>query len=884
MRSGGPRVRLLLMGTAAAVAPPGAGIARGQAAPWLAVDAAVWNRDARITAGAAIPRATPPASAGTGPAQSTPAPKPAAGTGQATPAPSPTPAPASPEPAQQPPGPAPLMPRGAVDITAPLLVNDRLIGEIDVKADAAGAGDIDAARLVTLLGDLIDPKLRAGLVARIGTRTRAPLDALSVDPMTIVYDPATLEVRVTLPPSRMLEQTLSVRGDENPEPGRFDRQASYAGGVAIGATQRFVESGPNTGRAPLLISADGFLTVGAFPGVTLQGGGLFTEVPGGRYQFERSQTRISYDSFENAVHYVAGEFTPSITGFQGGARMLGIGVARDYAGIRPFENIRPSGRGSITLERPSTVIVEVNGIETRRLRLDAGRYQLADLSAASGANDVRLFVEDDLGRREVASAAFFTASAMLAPGLTDFGFALGKSESRRTVYGGPLTATGFVRRGVNGNLTLGIGGQYAAGDWLANAEAVVGTPIGLFRGQGAYSQVAGRSGYALSLDWLHTFDVGDTTWNFTVLSSLYSRNFASPFDLQGRVNDNIWRVDARADWRRGPLTLTLAGSFARNRSRSEEQRFDLTGYYTVGRFAFTGTVGFEKIGVRAWGPRAMIGVSIRLGSRTTASVRADTRRGALVGEIGRYPVDEVGDLSGRLQVVRESDHLGLSGDARYFGNRFIASAEQSLFYAQKPNGLGTRETIVRASTFLGIADGAVAIGRPTTGNFAIYDRHKSLKGAKIVVRDESGLVLAKQDWLGAPLAPFNRAFSPVYQTYEVDPLPTGYDLGESRLAAFPGAFSGYRVAVGSDASRVVVGFLIGPDGPISGMSGNVERIGDAKAEPRPFFTNATGRFAVDSLAPGDYRMMIGDTEVARFAVSSKSEGLIDVGKLQAKAP
>lgn len=859
------------MGTAAVIAPREVVAEDAQAIPWLNASIGAWTQDARV-AGAGTDQPAPPAPK-SGP------------TGQSVPVAAPTsaPTPTAPQ-AAQPPGPAPLTPRGAVDITAPLLINDRLVGEIDVKADAAGVGDIDSGRLLKLLGDILDPKLRAALEARIGGRARVPLDALSIDPMQVVYDPATLEVRVTLPSSQMLEQMVSVRGDEIPDPARFSPQASYAGGVAVGVTQRFIESGPNTGRAPVLISADGFLTVGKFPGVTLQGGGLFTEVPGGRYTFERSQTRITYDSFKDAVHYVAGEFSPALTGFQGGARMLGIGVARDYAGIRPFENIRPSGRGSITLERPSTVIVEVNGIETRRLQLDSGRYQLSDLSAASGANDVRLFVQDDLGRREVASAAFFTASAMLAPGLTDFGFAVGRRESVRTVYGGPLTATGYVRRGINGNLTLGAGGQYAAGDWQANGEAVVGTPIGLFRGQGALSNVRGRSGYAISVDWLHTFDAGDATWNFMVLSSLYSRNFASPFDRQGRVNDNIWRVDARADWRRGPLSFTLAGTLARNRSRSEEQRVDLTAYYTRGRVSFTGTAGMEKRGVRAWGPRALIGISVQLGPRTTASIRADTRRGAIVGEIGRYPVDQVGDLSGRLQVVREFDRIGLGGDARYFGNRFIASVEQSLFYAQRPSGIGTRETVARASTFLGIADGSIALGRPTAGNFAIYDRHKSLKNSSVVIRDESGLVLAKQDWLGAPLAPFNRAFSPVYQTYDVDPLPTGYDLGESRLSAFPGAFSGYRVAVGSDESRVAVGYLIGPDGPINNMSGSVEMIGNAKATPRPFFTNATGRFAVDSLAPGEYRMLIGGTEVARFAIASKSEGLVDVGKLQAKTP
>jgi hypothetical protein len=76
-----------------------------------------------------------------------------------------------------------------------------------------------------------------------------------------------------------------------------------------------------------------------------------------------------------------------------------------------------------------------------------------------------------------------------------------------------------------------------------------------------------------------------------------------------------------------------------------------------------------------------------------------------------------------------------------------------------------------------------------------------------------------------------------------------------------------------------VGSLTGPDGPLSLASGLIEGPGATKAEPRPFFTNRAGRFVADRLAPGDYRILIDDAEVARFSIPEASEGVVNVGAL-----
>jgi hypothetical protein len=48
--------------------------------------------------------------------------------------------------------------------------------------------------------------------------------------------------------------------------------------------------------------------------------------------------------------------------------------------------------------------------------------------------------------------------------------------------------------------------------------------------------------------------------------------------------------------------------------------------------------------------------------------------------------------------------------------------------------------------------------------------------------------------------------------------------------------------------------------------------------PRPVFTNRTGRFVADGLAPGRYRLTV-EGLTFEFVVSQQTQGVVDVGTL-----
>ena len=116
-------------------------------------------------------------------------------------------------------------------------------------------------------------------------------------------------------------------------------------------------------------------------------------------------------------------------------------------------------------------------------------------------------------------------------------------------------------------------------------------------------------------------------------------------------------------------------------------------------------------------------------------------------------------------------------------------------------------------------------------------------------------------------------------------LALGYEVvvepGAGVLSTFPGFGSGYRMVVGSDASRTVVGVLSGPDGPMSLVSGYIEAVdGDQTEETRPVFTNRSGRFVGDGLAPGRYRILVRGQPVGEFTIREDQEGVVDVGEIR----
>lgn len=777
-----------------------------------------------------------------------------------------------------------VSPTSVVNLTpldVPLTLNDRFLGTISVAVDAKGDGEVDTRRLIELLEPLLSKTILAGLEDRVAGQARVWFSALVGDDFTLFFDPFQLQLAANVPVDGTNATSVRVvERDIIPRPTDFDPPSNFSAGVNISATQRYVHSA-GSGFEPLSIDMDALLNIGGFEGVTVTGGMRYDGRNEGQ-RWERREIRATRDFFASAIRATAGEFTPSSVAFQGSSRILGIGVERAYSTIRPFQNVRPIGRRDFVIDRESSVDVYVNDIRVRTIRLPAGRYDIGDFPFASGPNNVRLVVDNVGGRQEILDFNIFSGAELLSPDITEFGAAIGLREGDTRLHYRSPAATAHAYHGFSDNVTLGVNGQATDLGLQMGGAVLWGSPFGFAQVEvsGSRSLKGGGSGMAASVDYRGEFTFLSPRDLRLSLTSIYrSRNFQDAFSFDIR-NLQALQSAALVQWR-APygISMGLGYSYTKMReNRRDIHRVDANLGRTFGRFSFN-TTGSRLTDERGTEWRIALGVSVRLGRNWYGDYRFDSGANRHEMEISRSSEGRLNEISGNVRVTTERDGRSLAGRLAYINNRFDMVVNHNRIEARSDDGVSSTVSDWNIRTFLGYADGSFGLGRTVNDGFILAPLHESLKGSQLRLQSGDRIVAQSGFW-GPALVPINRAYGINRYEVKVDPLPMGYDIGAGIINTFPGYGSGYRAMIGSDASRIVTGYLAGPYGPLSLIGGMVISMDGGMPQEKPFFTNRGGRFVADRMSPGRYGLKIGDEMVGEFIVSKESEGIVDVGTIR----
>lgn len=779
----------------------------------------------------------------------------------------------------------------AFELNLPVIFQGVYISDIAANISADGTVRLRIDRLSEVLGSRISSDLRAKLSALAPDGGLASAEQISAAGVRVIYDPAALELKIDIPVE--LQGAQSVQAVEPAQqrvtPESATQPEHFSGSLTMSASQAYVHgNSANSGLGPLRVLGEAAVNLFGRKGIYGIAEIVYDEAA--QTRLSRGNAIVFHDDQASAIRYSFGDVSPVASGFQSSPVVGGISVQRNYSDLQPFRNIRPAGLFRFSLDRAAVVEVVVNGAPVRTIRLEAGQYDLSDFPFLSGLNSVELYTTDQFGRQLLVRFSQFFSAQLLNPGISEFGYSLGFPQFRNRQ--GTLsyntdrpTVSAYFRRGFSQELTAGINFEGDRSRFTAGAEGSWAAPIGTFSIIAALSHDEQRSwGRQMLLAYEASFSRFGPVENPQVnleyrytsrdYASLATDRFENPFrhELRGRASGRL----------PGDFILGLSAVRQTRRFRlPAETRYAVS----LGRrIAFANvTASFERARslVRGTDNRFLLIIGVPLGGRQNVRSVYDSNNNGLQIEYSRFQVEEVGDYGIRAAFGRDRDRLTGAGEFSYNANRFAAAVRHDL--VRDLEGRRTsQQTSYSFASQLAFAGDRLGFGRPVGRSFALVSTHDTLDGRGAELRQGLGREKpqARSGAFGPALAPVGNPYAPQILSVSVEDLPPGYDIGPGQYQLFPGAASGYLVQVGSDASRVVLGTLLDPDGkPAALLGGTVSSLDDESFKPISVFTNRSGRFVAEGLAPGRYQILLGGEDGVKFSftVARETEGLVNIG-------
>jgi len=775
-----------------------------------------------------------------------------------------------------------------VVLTIPVKDGNAYLGDIGLVISPTDRLTFSSQRMLDLLSNILDPKVLDTLKGSFAGKTIVGPEAFASSGISVTYDPQTLELDLIVPAHMRGARPIQVSALNQARFGSFVRPATVSAYLNIRGAGSYIWSGPQQGWENPSFDLQGAARIGLFE---LESEAIWT--PSVHHDspdiFQRLDTRLVYDDSQNVIRWTLGDLQTIGRSFQSAPQIAGISAFRSYSVLEPQTIARPVGSNSFTLDRPSTVEVYLNGQLVKRLLLNPGRFNLSDFPFAQGANDVRLAIMDDTGRTQVLRFNLFLDQSQLAKGLSEFGFYAGVAAPvgrDGPVYSHDLQFSGWYRRGISDQLTLGVNLQADNRVQMGGVEAVVGTSFGVVSGQLAASQMKGfGSGYAATITYqrLLTRSSGLSD-SINLAFQTISKSFA-PLDTLVPNNPYQWTLTAGYSH---SLTRDLFGGFDLNFSKGRDGQHDdqtyrgTVGWQVTRDAAFTATLLYEdNSSQRDVG--AIVSLTWRLGQ--FSSVRADYDSRDNDARVTYQTLHGYGVGSYNLSADIERNDFGsnLNASANYIANRVELGLTQANAFNGAFSSTTSNVTSLRFGTSLAFADGAVAIGRPIYDAFAIVTPYRTLQGAPVIVDPSAYGHQASTGALGAAIEPNLASYNERVVTVDAPTAPIGVDLGTGSFRLFPPYHGGYRLQVGSEYYVTVIGRMLTEEGaPLSLVSGQATELAHPGGAPVTVFTNREGRFGLSGLKPGRWRieMLTDPTTVYIIDVPAKAPGLMREGDIK----
>ena len=759
------------------------------------------------------------------------------------------------------------------------------LGDVNLAVAPDDRLSVQADRLLQMLEPILKAEVLARLKAAVGNKAEMTEAQLAAEKIILKYDSDKLALAISIPVLARRNASMSLRsaadiGTETLTP------AGFSGFINFRSSIDLVERGADNGLIPPVSSIDGAIRL---DGIVAEGEG-YLSFRKNEPLFRRTGSRFVYDDLKDVIRFTVGDLEPFARSFQSTPTVAGFSASRFYNVLEPWRESRSTGSQSFTLFAPSTVETIVNGRSVERKLLQPGTYTLNDFPLAEGANDVRLNIQDEVGKIRTIEFNLYSNRELLEPGATEFSTFAGvysRPTSQGIIYTGNWATAGFVRKGISQQLTAGANMQADARAQQVGGEVLFGTDLGLIGFDLAASR---RSGGDAGIAGAASFEKIIQSYSSAQSLSLHavvevrSARFATPGTLTPR---EPVALRASAGW---SLTLgrdtfvSLDAQYARDRVlKTTTYSAHLSGGLSISdTFALIAEADWDRTSSHNGGA-IRIGIRKRLGFRGSAQADVDTR-GVVHASYQNSNGVGIGSWSGSVDVDRTSSGTNVNANGTYLTNRFELGLSQFGSYSLDGNSMLDMRTSLRVGTSIAFADGAVAIGRPIQQAFLIADPHRSLSGKVVRLDPQQKSNEAQSGGLGGALDGTLSAYSPRTLIYEVPDAPPGYDLGAGNVQITPPYKAGYHLQVGSDYHLLVIGRLVDRNGdPVSLLAGKAMDLGAPKRPAITMFTSRNGKFGAQGLRPGKWRIempTVGGSTIYEVDIKDDPSGTVRLGDLK----
>lgn len=751
----------------------------------------------------------------------------------------------------------------AESIKLPFIIDDRFETEMDVyNFNGPPEGILlSSKRFRQALGQLLTTVKMNSLLQK-SQKGKIPLAEVKKAGLPIVFDAQNLSIKINIPIKYRKTQiadfgTIKKDFSHLTEPDFFSSYFNFRLTKSIDSHNPSAKSQDNV-PLPLLASVESVQNLGSF---VLAGDFNYDEF-GDKKKWVRGPFSLVKDFSSASLRSSLGDLTVLGAGFQSSLPLLGLSLGK-VRSIDPFSPLTPSARNEFYLRDDATVEVYVNHRFIRSLELAAGRHEIRNLPMEAGRNSVELKIIEKNGKISFITIPFFSDFTLLDQGVHDFYYSVGvprqavareiKYDSRH--YLGSL----FHRYGITNWLTGGINLQANHQDWLVGMQLGASSPVGFFIIDLAQSKLHDRSkDHAGSLIYRYLFNQ-----NLALRLEMENRGrFFAPVgsDDSGNLYAPIGRADVSWGFDNS-YSLSVGGDYEMSRDKTGDRwtrRVNLFKGFKNNislslQYDERKDLATQELEHRFFASLQWVDDDYHNQVLGTYEDQDDSKRLDWVYNPGQHP----GEAVARAAHMSNRDYEESNATLGYSGYRGLIEVEQAYTKPKLENVNDSYRTRVNANTSLVFTKNGYGFSKPINDSFILFSK-EGYEPEVIEVNPTSEAPQALIDFWGPAIISEVSSYLPAHAALQTRDLLMSSLLSQTDFSFYPTYRSGSSVKIKMRNAVIVLGRLLSQrytQEQLSLRTGKLIPL-DTALSPVEFFTNQQGEFYVQSIEPGQYKMVV----------------------------